>query len=499
MKNKKFWSLILMAVLCMGLAWSCSDDDDNNAAETGTLTARHTLNVTLAEDNLAVADFYVIYTDANGDSIDMKPITTTSFTCTKSFDTFPVSTGYYIIAAPKTPATPKSKYNFRIAVSDQVEAVKGNTAETIGHSSAKADWTLSGYDAGKLDDYYDALGKYLSDAFTLYTLTKTGDKLVYTQKDLSKSVTAKYDGLQFFRKCLVTMDSTDASKVAGYAYGIALNPSIPDIRTIGVDSLEQAKAIFNSWMAPDAKALTYGDNITYQPTDEDGKSQGNIKFLVTPDRVNGELATVTFSDGASVPGITSLRFVLNSAWPGNSESGVSYKKGDKMVFEGFTFGEADRFLWSTCHVINGTSMQEFTCVNDASNGQPAYFLKLYNDKVHLNYMDYNDGDVWDNKYRYKAASLEDLKAINTFINEQTYKEYETLLNCKLYDYYYVDYGTRVYCYCTYLYNNPIDYDGINNIDGYRFCNNDQIDRSIAICCHKFLVSCAHRVDTEKAK
>ena len=163
---------------------------------------------------------------------------------------------------------------------------------------------------------------------------------------------------------------TDESGKQQPLLGQALDAARPDVLSVRVNDLYDAKATFLRWM-PDAKqVITTGDNLTWTLTDEKGNTLGNAYFTAT-DNAGGQVAKVTFDAAVQPQGITQLNFLLSSAWPLNST--LKHFMGEKKraralrnVYDKYGFmttlpdGEVD------CY-----------CINHASDDQLAYYVGLY--------------------------------------------------------------------------------------------------------------------------
>ena len=145
--------------------------------------------------------------------------------------------------------------------------------------------------------------------------------------------------------------------------GQALDAARPDVLSVRVNDLYDAKATFLRWM-PDAKqVITTGDNLTWRLTDEKGNTLGNAYFTAT-DNAGGQVAKVTFDAAVQPQGITQLNFLLSSAWPLNSV--VKHFMGEKKRAKAIREDSENNWTpWPDVEV-------DCYCINHASDDQLAY-------------------------------------------------------------------------------------------------------------------------------
>ena len=123
-----------------------------------------------------------------------------------------------------------------------------------------------------------------------------------------------YDDLSYFMGSIVKYDSSE--EFQHFLYGKILYPNDPEHLYISVANLTQAKEIFLNWIAPDVKVSQEGDALTCPLTAKDGTPQLTVCF--TPGR-GVDIAEVTFSGNAPLKYFSKLTFLLDSAWPYNSD------------------------------------------------------------------------------------------------------------------------------------------------------------------------------------
>ncbi len=139
-------------------------------------------------------------------------------------------------------------------------------------------------------------------------------------------VVTAFDGLEYLTRSIVEVDAQ--GNFLSHIYGTPLDAADPTVVSIGVENVEEAKEVFKGWFSSDTYVMDATDYLVAQLKDEEGKAQGEVTFQAGTGA--GVLATVTFSGGASVPGISRIEFIPNSMWPTNDVS--PYYPGDICEF-----------------------------------------------------------------------------------------------------------------------------------------------------------------------
>jgi len=171
-----------------------------------------------------------------------------------------------------------------------------------------------------------------------------------------------YDDLSYFQNSIIEVDEND-NIVAQYV-GTVLFEDDPQHLYIGVDTYEEAEAMFRQWIAPDV-TLPATAPLTAQLTDTLGKAQGSVTF--TKSTENGAVAEVTASAGTQLKHFNKVSFLLNSAWPHNAASPIHHV-GDVIPVKliGSTFSR----LTDDDHKLN------FVCIQEERNGQKPIFVAI---------------------------------------------------------------------------------------------------------------------------
>ena len=226
-------------------------------------------------------------------------------------------------------------------------------------NSFSLDKKLSGVPADQIEKSLRSLQKLLDSAESIYIVDASGQ--VKTASPMPEP--EKASDLQALQEALFI---TDESGKQQPLLGQALDAARPDVLSVRVNDLYDAKATFLRWM-PDAKqVITTGDNLTWTLTDEKGNTLGNAYFTAT-DNAGGQVAKVTFDAAVQPQGITQLNFLLSSAWPLNSV--VKHFMGEKKRAKAIGTHSGIAIPWPDGEV-------DCYCINHASDDQLAYYVGI---------------------------------------------------------------------------------------------------------------------------
>ena len=226
-------------------------------------------------------------------------------------------------------------------------------------NSFSLDKKLSGVPADQIEKSLRSLQKLLDSAESIYIVDASGQ--VKTASPMPEP--EKASDLQALQEALFI---TDESGKQQPLLGQALEAARPDVLSVRVNDLDDAKATFLRWM-PDAKqVITTGDNLTWTLTDEKGNTLGNAYFTAT-DNAGGQVAKVTFDAAVQPQGITQLNFLLSSAWPLNST--LKHFMGEKKRAKAIRTHSDGNFPWPDGEI-------DCYCINHASDDQLAYYVGL---------------------------------------------------------------------------------------------------------------------------
>ena len=226
-------------------------------------------------------------------------------------------------------------------------------------NSFSLDKKLSGVPADQIEKSLRSLQKLLDSAESIYIVDASGQ--VETASPMPEP--EKASDLQALQEALFI---TDESGKQQPLLGQALEAARPDVLSVRVNDLDDAKATFLRWM-PDAKqVITTGDNLTWRLTDEKGNTLGNAYFTAT-DNAGGQVAKVTFDAAVQPQGITQLNFLLSSAWPLNST--LKHFMGEKKRAKAIRTHSDGNFPWPDGEI-------DCYCINHASDDQLAYYVGL---------------------------------------------------------------------------------------------------------------------------
>lgn len=174
------------------------------------------------------------------------------------------------------------------------------------------------------------------------------------------------DELQMFQNYIVRID--DEGNFVERVYGKALNEADTTVVSIGADNVEEAREIFERWLAIEPNVQETAPNaLTYYPKDEDGEGQGEIYFTPVSDDPTC-IARVTFSAGTSLRHFRQIDFILHSLWPENDAP------------------DPNKHLWQKWDgdQSNFTEGYTWTCVRLGDDGVPplSVVISRYKDKNH---------------------------------------------------------------------------------------------------------------------
>ena len=344
---------LLALMLCIALP-SCSDDDENDN-QTNELTLNWEIEA--SDDLLNVAN--IAYTLYEGQEEMPEPeLIVANGTGSKITGKAPCTLGAIFNLAPKEePDTQKASYDLTLSVKVSLTNAKGQVLA----NSFSLDKKLSGVPADQIEKSLRSLQKLLDSAESIYIVDASGQ--VKTASPMPEP--EKASDLQALQEALFI---TDESGKQQPLLGQALDAARPDVLSVRVNDLYDAKATFLRWM-PDAKqVITTGDNLTWTLTDEKGITLGNAYFTAT-DNAGGQVAKVTFDAAVQPQGITQLNFLLSSAWPLNST--LKHFMGEKKRARAIRNYSKNSTItsWPDGEV-------DCYCINHASDDELAYYVGI---------------------------------------------------------------------------------------------------------------------------
>ena len=207
----------------------------------------------------------------------------------------------------------------------------------------------------------------------------------------------RFDDLYFFQAAIVTTDSL--GQFVGRAFGEPLDRNDTTHLYVGVETLAEAEEMFRSWMAPDIEFSTTiptTNGLTCPLTDIEGKPQGTIYFK--PGTENGHVAEVTASEGTALKHFSRITFLINSAWPYNSDEQFFYL-GDIVSFAAKTlkhtiFTIPIPLTFINIEITDGSEaeMLDFVCIKEGGNGVKPQFISTYPENVNSHKVE--NGNAW---------------------------------------------------------------------------------------------------------
>lgn len=340
---------LLALMICITLP-SCSDDDENDN-QTNELTLNWEIEA--SDDLLNVAN--IAYTLYEGQEEMPEPeLIVSNGIGSKITGKAPCTLGAIFNLAPKEePDTQKASYDLTLSVKVSLTNAKGQVLA----NSFSLDKKLSGVPADQIEKSLRSLQKLLDSAESIYIVDASGQ--VKTASPMPEP--EKASDLQALQEALFI---TDESGKQQPLLGQALEAARPDVLSVRVNDLDDAKATFLRWM-PDAKqVITTGDNLTWTLTDEKGNTLGNAYFTAT-DNAGGQVAKVTFDAAVQPQGITQLNFLLSSAWPLNST--LKHFMGEKKRAKAIRTHSDSNTPWPDGEI-------DCYCINHASDDELAYYV-----------------------------------------------------------------------------------------------------------------------------
>ncbi len=366
---------MLLAVVVLPMATSCGDDDEDTPSNSSSsVTGKYQLTLELSDDYLDMADFYLSYTDFDGTS-QKKQIVKGGTTVELSTKSFPATMQIGLTYEAKDNSTEKTSLELGYTLTRKIIAVSGKTEATVSggdHTSAKNSGGVKQENAATV---MESQCTQIEAVMGQYTLSLSGSTISYTftsLDDMSANAKAMHiDGLKYFKNCLIAEDNGSNGEYE-YNIGTILNAFIsPYALSVGVEDYDEAVEMFKSWVCDDNQLTETSDGIVYKPLDEDGSVYGTIT-LKKESGTDGLIATVKFDDGTRIDGIEVINFYLTSAWPGNGST--SYKKGDRIMAPFADFNNCSIMFWEADELSLHSENLEYICINDASNGETAYFI-----------------------------------------------------------------------------------------------------------------------------
>lgn len=200
-----------------------------------------------------------------------------------------------------------------------------------------------------------------------------------------------FDDLDYFQNSIVRVDSM--GNFLYRIYGEFLDLDDTTHLYIGVEDLAEARALFDSWIAPDASVSESDGNVTCQLTDKKGKAQGTVYFR--PTGVSQSVAEVSVSEGTGVRHFSQISFLLNSAWPLTSATSIWHKFD---IVRNVRAANIQEYLHPEDQSLN------WVCVRESGNGQKAVFCAVTRTDYDCGDADYyNTFEEWESFTRVKNS------------------------------------------------------------------------------------------------
>ena len=191
-----------------------------------------------------------------------------------------------------------------------------------------------------------------------------------TEEQHQKPVTA-YDDLAYFQSSIVCVDSL--GRFIERNYGEPLYDNDTTTVYVGVETLAEAREMFDGWLAPDVKVTAQTPSttdVTATLTDKEGKAQGEVYFKAVNDGTT--IAEVTTT--AAVRHFRKVSFIPNSAWPHNVQEG-KFVKGmivNMRICYGMETGVGGDIVYKNMNMV---------CVRSQAKGVAPLFAGISKEKI----------------------------------------------------------------------------------------------------------------------
>lgn len=180
----------------------------------------------------------------------------------------------------------------------------------------------------------------------------------------------------------------DNGQVVSHNYGEALYAENPTHLFIGVDKMEEAKDMFELWMAPDVRMTKHADgSISAELRDELGHMQGNV--FLNPGTEENHIAEVTTDISQNC--FSRITFLKNEAWPSGKLRANQYRYCKFDIVEDVTMKDITEWLKPADRKLN------FVCIQGSSNGVKPIFCAITKET-------YVNPVKWDNIYNLIRGS-----------------------------------------------------------------------------------------------
>lgn len=207
---------------------------------------------------------------------------------------------------------------------------------------------------------------------------------------------SSFNQVEFLQNNIVEIDSL--GNIIQRVNGAMLNSSDTTELFIGVESVEEAAAIFKSWLSPDAEVNVMTPSLTdlqIALKDDNGNVKVSVYFKTIED-AGEDLAEVTFSSDNVMKYVSRIVFKKKTAWPENATTISPYELGDVVLHE-----TAVRRLDSM-----NEGEQYMVCIREAEMGQSGLLL-------YISGLSYKD-DTVENMYQ---ASLSNAKTASSILQK----------------------------------------------------------------------------------
>lgn len=198
--------------------------------------------------------------------------------------------------------------------------------------------------------------------------------LACNKMDQEDVFTGKLSDLEFFQDGLVRLD--DNGNILGYNIGENLNEADPSEVSYPVDSYQEALEVFLKWLPEGAQPSVSGNTYTWEMTDEEKQSEGQVVF--SESTAPGILAMVRVN--AQKAKVKTVKFIPTTAWPKNS-SAMEEFLADNYFLGAPVFLEKDL----------GYGSGEFVVIREWSPKENGLMIQMEGEKYEQTWDSYNTG------------------------------------------------------------------------------------------------------------
>ncbi len=211
----------------------------------------------------------------------------------------------------------------------------------------------------------------LSAISMLSFLACTDEEDVEPEQKQESGVVTSFDQVEYFQNSIVAIDS--AGNITQRYYGKMLNKADSTELYVAVDSLGEAKSLFEEWLSPDTKlevAAPSVVNLKATLCNAAGVEKETVYFNVVTEK--GKVAEVTFKSGDAIKHITKIVFMKMNDWPANAQVS-EFSVGDTTYTPTIMMRSS---VWSD---HREPMKNPWVCIREAKPGQAGWLMLVHNE------------------------------------------------------------------------------------------------------------------------